>query len=358
LGLTAGLVPPRVDAHVKAGLLALVEHAVAVGGWSARRAAATLGVDHTRLLRWTARAAVGRLDDAKPGPEVALHALLDWERDAVIKVAEEWGAIDRSHRKLAHRGSRLGIVHVSESTVLRVLDAAGMCLPGTPAREARPPRPWPDWAELVPGVIWIYDFTHFGAAKRCAVAVMDVVSRKWLSTVVSPEESSTQVEVAFTRALIADGKDHLLEDSLLDELRTGVVPDADELPVLLALSDNGPQMTSKSTKAFLAGARIATHFGRPGTPNDQAWIESLFGHLKTEHPHLEKIKDPGELERELDQLQPFYNTIRLHQGIGYVTPDDEHTGRGAAIRAARRTGLQRAHEARVAARRQLRKDHP
>jgi hypothetical protein len=44
-------------------------------------------------------------------------------------------------------------VHVSEPAVLRVLEAAGMRLPGTPSREARPARPWPDWAELVPGVI-------------------------------------------------------------------------------------------------------------------------------------------------------------------------------------------------------------
>ena len=358
MGLTAGLVPPRVDATVKAGLLALVGHARTVGGWSSRRAAATLGLDHTRLIRWTVRAALGQLDDAKPGPDVPVHALLDWEREAIVKLAEEWGDIDRSHRKLAHRGSRLGVVHVSESTVLRVLEAVEMRLPAAPAREPRPPRPWPDWAELVPGVIWIYDFTHFTTAGRCAVAVLDVVSRKWLSTVVSAEESSTQVEVAFTRALIADGKDHLLEQSLLDELHAGIVPDGDELPVLLALSDNGPQMTSKSTKAFLAGARIATHLGRPGTPNDQAWIESLFGHVKTEFPHLEKIVDPGELERELDRTQEFYNTVRLHQGLGYVTPDDEHTGGGDAVRAARRAGLQAAHEARVAARRQLRKDHP
>ncbi len=346
MGLTAGLVPPRVDASVKAGLLDLVEHA------------GTLGVDHVRVLRWRIRAALDRLEDTKPGPDQPLHALLGWERDAIIKVAEEWGEIDRSHRKLAHRGSRIGAVHASESTFLRVLEQAGMRLPATPAREPRPPRPWPDWAELVPGVIWIYDFTHFTAAGRCAIAVMDVVSRKWLSTVVSAEETSTQVEVAFTRALLADGKDHLLEQDLLDELRSGVVPDGDELPVLLALSDNGPQMTSKSTKAFLAGARIATHFGRPATPNDQAWIESLFGHVKTEHPHLEKITDPGELERELDRIQPFHNTVRLHQGLGYVTPEDEHTGRGDAIRAARRAGLQHAHEARVAAHRQLRQDHP
>jgi hypothetical protein len=29
---------------------------------------------------------------------------------------------------------------------------------------------------LQPGVIWIYDFTHFTRAKRCAVAVLGVVT--------------------------------------------------------------------------------------------------------------------------------------------------------------------------------------
>jgi len=358
LGLTAGLVPPRVDAPVKAGLLELVAHAHREAGWSLRRSAGVLGVEHTRLLRWAARAAEDRLADAKPGPGTALHALLDWERDAVLTLAEQWGEIDRSHRKLAHRGSRLDLVHVSESTVWRVLVAAGVILPAAPAREPRVKTPWPDWAELVPGVIYIYDFTHFRASRRCAVAVLDVVSRYWLSTVVSAEESSTQVQVAFTDALLADGKAHLLDAQLLDELHAGVVPDNDErIPVLLAISDNGPQMTSKATAVFMAGARIAQHFGRPSTPNDQAWVESFFGHLKGEFPHLEKIKDPGELERELDHRRTHYNTVRLHEGIGYVTPDDEHHGRGTPIRAARRAGLTAARQQRLAANRELRKDH-
>ena len=94
-----------MDGAVKAGLLALVEHALSVAGWSARWAVVILGIDHTRLLRWAARAALDRLDNAKPGPDVPLHALLDWEREAIIKVVQEWGEIDRSHRKLAHRGS-------------------------------------------------------------------------------------------------------------------------------------------------------------------------------------------------------------------------------------------------------------
>jgi len=250
-------------------------------------------------------------------------------------------------------------VHVSESTVLRVLTAAGVHLPerGAPASVA-PRGAWPEWAELVPGIIWIYDFTHLRGTRWCAVAVMDVVSRYWLATVVSPEESSTQLEVVFTRALTADGKDHLLDAALLDELTSGAVPEAHELPALLALSDNGPQMTSKHTAAFMAGARIAQHFGRPGTPNDQAWIESLFGHVKDEFGHLDKIVDPGELEAELEHVRVFHNTVRLHQSLGYATPEDEHTGRGPAVRAARRAKLQAAQTARIAYRRQLRQDHP
>jgi hypothetical protein len=140
-----------VDAPVKQGLLDLVAYAHAEAGWSLRQSASALGVERTRLLRWAARAIEERLTDAKPGPETPVHALLDWERDAILELAEAWGEVDRSHRKLAHRGSRLKLVHVSESTVWRVLVAAGIVLPAAAAREPRVKTPWPDWAELVPG---------------------------------------------------------------------------------------------------------------------------------------------------------------------------------------------------------------
>lgn len=39
------------------------------------------------------------------GQETPVHALLDWERDAILKLAEDWGEIDRSHRKLAQQPS-------------------------------------------------------------------------------------------------------------------------------------------------------------------------------------------------------------------------------------------------------------
>lgn len=125
-------------------------------------------------------------------------------------------------------------------------------------------------------------------------------------------------------------------------------PDSDDVPVLLVMSGNGPQMSSGSTREFMALCWLANHFGRPGTPTDQAWIESLFGHLKVEQPHLERIADIDVLRAELDIQRGHYNTVRFHADIGYVTPDQEHQGEGAAIRAARRDGLTRARQQRIA----------
>jgi putative transposase len=53
----------------------------------------------------------------------------------------------------------------------------------------------------------------------------------------------------------------------------------------------------------MAMCAIAQHFGRPGTPTDQAWIESLFGHVKAEWPHLDEIRDPHTLRLELARVR-------------------------------------------------------
>lgn len=358
MGLTAGPVPVRVDASVKAGLLDLVDHAVA-RGWSRRRACRLLDLDEDRAAAWGRRrreAGVGGLVDVAPGGR-PVHGLLDAEQEAILALFEAWGEVDRSHRKLAHRGSRLDLVHVSESTVRRVLAAHGMVLRGPAPREPAEKKPWPDWLEWKPNRIWAYDFTHFTRARRAVIAVLDMVSRKWIATLCTPEETSTQVEACFLTGLEDEGLLDLvdqrtttaLREALLDgdpERVTGVVDDG-QVPMLLAVSDNGPQMRSHSTREFLAGVHIAQHFGRPHTPTDQAWIESLFGHVKGEWPHLEKITDPGDLAAELDRVRTEYNTIRLHASIGYVTPEDEHEGRGDAIRKRRRDGLDRARQKRI-----------
>lgn len=55
---------------------------------------------------------------------------------AIVALFEAWGEIDRSHRKLAHRGSYQRLVWVSPATVRRVLAAHGLFLRG-PRRAGR-----------------------------------------------------------------------------------------------------------------------------------------------------------------------------------------------------------------------------
>jgi putative transposase len=97
-------------------------------GWSFGRACRVLGVGVRRARRWQRRAALGALADQRPGG-VAVHALRPEEITTILALADEWGEIDGSHRKLAHRGSYLGRVWVSPATVLRVLLAHGRVLP-------------------------------------------------------------------------------------------------------------------------------------------------------------------------------------------------------------------------------------
>ena len=333
-------------------MLKLVDEAVAAGAphrWSC----ALLGVPDDRVHRWRFRLReVGTLEDRAPGG-VALHALTPIEVAEILAVTEEWGPVDRSHRKLAHRGSYLGRVWVSPSTFRRVLAAHGLVLPEPPARDPAPWVAWPEWLEWVPNKIWCWDATHFPRAKRAAFAIIDVVSRKWIDTLVSIEETSTQVQVLFDQALIAEG----FADLITPE-RVELPFDDPARPILLACSDNGPQMTSGATQEFFAGLAIAQRLGRPGTPTDQAWIESLFGHVKAENPALEQIRDPGVLADELERARRDYNSTRLHAGIGYVTPNDEHAGRGDHIRQARVEGLRRARDQRLTYHRRTRNTQP
>ena len=326
-------------------MLRLIDRATEAG-WEHRRACGYLELAEGRAWRWYERREAGRLEDHRSGAG-AVHGLLASERAAIVALFDAWGEIDRSHRKLAHRGSYEGVVWVSPATVRRVLAANGLIL-RRPRRAGRSERsPFPDWATYSRNSIWIYDTTHF---KRCpataVITIMDLVTRKWICEIVSGEETSTQVQVAFTEALELEGLLDLV-DAHQQARADLALNDAVQQPILLAVSDNGPQMTSGSTREFMAMCAIAQHFGRPGTPTDQAWIESLFSHIKADWPHLDQVTDPAVLRAELAIVRVEYNTVRLHAGIGYVTPDDEHEGRGPAIRRARRVGLMRARRQRI-----------
>jgi transposase InsO family protein len=326
-----------VSAQTKLELLGLIDGAVA-DGWSHARACRVLELVDERAHRWRARLReTGALEDRGPGGG-AVHGLLEWEEQAILDLIEIWGWVDRSHRKLAHRGSYTGTVFVSPSTVLRVALKNRVQLPGEPFR-ARPPKPpFPEisWEK---NRIWIWDASHFTRCKRVAYAIVDVVTRYWIGYLLSSEQTHTQAQLLFARALEDQG--------LLGPDGLPLRDDDQDGPILVAWSDNGAEMTAIDTRQFMALMAIAQHHGRPGTPTDQAHVESFFSHLKGDWPHLTGITDPAALDTELARIRTEYNTVRLHASIGYVTPDDEHHGRGPGIRRARAAGLKRARAERI-----------
>jgi len=105
-------------------------------------------------------------------------------------------------------------------------------------------------------------------------------------------------------------------------------------------------------------ARSPSTSAGPGHRPTRPGSKSLNGHLKAEYPHLLAIRDPATLRAELKITRAHYNGVRLHAGIGYVTPNDEHEGRGPAIRKARQAGLEQARLRRLARHRQARQTRP
>ena len=325
-----------MSAEIKLELLGLIDQAVA-DGWAHARACRMLDLADSRAHHWRQRLReTGTLEDRDPGGG-AVHGLLAAEEQAILDLIEQWGPVDRSHRKLAYRGSYTGQVFVSPSTVLRVALKHRVQLPGERfrPRPAKPPFPEISWEK---NRIWIWDATHFTRAKRVAYAIVDVVTRFWIGYLLSSEQTHTQVQLLFAQAL---------EDQGLAELAEATGRDPDAAPILVAWSDNGSEMTAVDTRQFMALMAIAQHHGRPGTPTDQAHVESFFSHLKGDWPTLTEIRDPAALDSELARIRGEYNTVRLHASIGYVTPDDEHHGRGPGIRRARAAGLKRARAQRI-----------
>jgi hypothetical protein len=96
-----------VSAETKLELLGLIDQAVA-DGWAQARARRVLDLADIGAHRWRARLReTGSLQDRDPGGG-AVHGLLEWEERAILDLIEQWGWVDRSHRKLAHRGSDTG----------------------------------------------------------------------------------------------------------------------------------------------------------------------------------------------------------------------------------------------------------
>lgn len=200
-----------------------------------------------------------------------------------------------------------GSRHVTTSSTPTKASERPLC-PRPTGAEPAIRAPWPDWIEWKPGRVWCYDFTHFTRARRVAVAVLDVVSRRWLATLVSAEETSSQIEAAFLAALDEEQLAERIDARLLAALRAGTAtaaeldgPEADGVPVLIAMIDHGPQMSGLLPVLRGVTLPLGTHGEHPSSPGRRPSIR-----MSTERGQPQALSDRAEqtaLQHVIDRGQ-------------------------------------------------------
>ena len=119
----------------------------------------------------------------------------------------------------------------------------------------------------------------------------------------------------------------------------------EEGPSRVVGPEYGAERKGIETVHFTEGKAIAQRHARPGDRTDEGQVVLFPRDRKGDWPHRVESRGPAALE--LSRTGPDDSTVRLHASIGYVTPDDEHHGRGPAIRRARTAGMRRAQAERI-----------
>ena len=89
---------------------------------------------------------------------------------------------------------------------------------------------------------------------------------------------------------------------------------------LMFHSDSGIQYTSKEFFRLLKSKKIVQWVSRPGTPLDNAVAESFFATFKKEELYHKEYHTYEELRDGIDEYIIFYNQVRPHKKLKYVSP--------------------------------------
>lgn len=275
-----------------------------------------LELDMKRYQRWMRQYwSIGRCANGKPGPKKAPHRLLPEEEGKIIELAKDDQYADLSHRQLSVTASESGEVEASASSFYRVMKQQQLM----EQRERRPktPQEKPEVKAECSNQIWSWDLTciPLGFLYVYLFAIIDVYSRKIVGWHLGFNARVESMKKAWDSALT--------NEDLLD------MSDAPQMPT--ALSDHGVQMAKKSAKQFFKDLGIKQLFARYQTPTDNAWIESWFRILKHDWLQYKDYVSFDQINGIISEFINYYNTIRYHGAIDYVTPEQKHTGKSDSI---------------------------
>ncbi|OWK39191.1 Mobile element protein [Fimbriiglobus ruber] len=132
------------------------------------------------------------------------------------------------------------------------------------------------------------------------------------------------VEDLFSRRIVGWSMDPTMESRLVVDALERAVARRRPGAGLLAHSDRGSQYASDHYQRVLAAAGITCSMSGVGQCWDNAPVESFFGSLKRE------LAPPGNLFHTHEQaraeifeyIEAFYNRVRRHSALGYVSPKE------------------------------------
>jgi putative transposase len=231
--------------------------------------------------------------------------LEDWEKATIIAFHDLYPS--EGYRRLTYMMLDADVVAVSSSSIYRVLKAAGKLRPcwGKPSKRGKgfkqPARPHAHW-HIDVSYINICGTFYF------LCSILDGYSRFVIHWEIRDTMKEFEVETIIQRAR---------------EQFPGERP--------RIISDNGPQFVAKDFKEFIricGMTHVRTSFYYP---QSNGKMERWFKTLKTGCIHVTtplSLEDAGRL---VGEFVAYYNTVRLHSAIAYITPADKTAGRAEAI---------------------------
>ncbi len=245
-------------------------------------------------------------------------------RGAIVAIAERYPAW--GHRKVwalaRHDGHQ-----VTTSTVLRILDDAGLVLKADYQRERREHAKTRKavFARVPtgPNEVWQLDFSEYetttGGVWR-AGGVADYYSKYEFGWRPSPTANQHDA-VATLEAAIAEAE-RLAGVSLAAFLTD---PATGEIRPIVVVTDNGGPFRSFRFEAFITSRPELCHVRtRVRSPGQNGVRERAFGSLKYECLYRAEITDAVTLDREAEAFRIEFNTIRPHEALAWNRPLDVH----------------------------------
>ena len=303
--------------------ISLIDDAVRAGA-GLQAACAALGLCMRTLQRWRLHQQDGRPGAHRAAPP---NQLSQEQRQAVLEAANRPEFASLTPHQIVPRLADEGIYLASESTIYRLLRAAGQQHARGRAKPATR-RPITTHSASGPNQLWCWDITWMPTAVKGQYfywyMVKDIYSRKLVANEVCEVECSEHAA-------------QLLQKACLRE-RTAGKP-------LVLHSDNGSAMKGATMRTMMDILGVSSSFSRPRVSNDNAYAEALFRTAKYCPKWPEKPFETLEQARQwVMEFVRWYNLEHRHSGLKYVTPQQRHDGQASALLRKRSVVYERARK--------------